>query len=297
MPTLFVLGLLGICLGDLGFAQTSLGGGPIATIAPAGWLLGFGTVGAAARVYRGTTSRQSLPPSTGWLVFTPYLALVPAAATMGWQALSRGGVPTTELVAGMVVVLLVFVRQLLILTENRSLVARLMASEELLRHQASHDGLTGLGNRTLLVDRLENTLKDRQPLSLIFCDLDDFKTVNDTLGHHAGDELLTQVGQRLRAVTRPEDTVVRLGGDEFAAVMACSPTDARAVADRLWEAFQEPYPVLGQRLTVRASIGVATLTADTSMDADELLRAADDAMYRAKRSGKNGVRAFEPVPT
>ena len=131
--------------------------------------------------------------------------------------------------------------------------ARLLAT---VRHQATHDALTGLPNRTLFLDRLEQALPEAAEgahLGVLFCDLDRFKQVNDTLGHAAGDELLRQVSARLRAAVRPADTVGRLSGDEFAIILPglVEPADARRLADRVTDCFAEPFRLDGTEVTRR----------------------------------------------
>ncbi len=154
-----------------------------------------------------------------------------------------------------------------------------------LRREASHDPLTGLGNRGLFNERL--AAHSRQQTAVILIDLDDFKPVNDRLGHHVGDALLVAVGQRLRSTVRPTDTVVRLGGDEFAVLLPGADGDTgAAVAARIRQAFAEPVPVDGHWLSIKASFGVV----NGELDPDgELLRRADEAMYAAKRAGKDAA--------
>jgi diguanylate cyclase (GGDEF)-like protein len=164
--------------------------------------------------------------------------------------------------------------------------ARLLAT---VQHQATHDALTGLPNRVLFLDRLEAQLPDARPgahLGVLFCDLDGFKQVNDTLGHAAGDELLRQVAARLRATVRPGDTVGRLSGDEFAIILPglVVPADAHGLARRVEECFAEPFRLEGTDVAVGTSVGVALHGADAATrTADQLLREADAAMYRHKQ--------------
>jgi diguanylate cyclase (GGDEF)-like protein/PAS domain S-box-containing protein len=168
-------------------------------------------------------------------------------------------------------------------------------AQEQLRHQAFHDALTGLANRALFTDRVEHALVLRAPgsrgVAVLFLDLDDFKAVNDSLGHAAGDTLLREVAARVCEALEPSHTVARLGGDEFAILIeevAGLPT-ALAAADRLIAALQAPFEIEGREVFVTASIGIALGTV-----ADELLRAADVAMYRAKAAGKAQYVVYAP---
>jgi diguanylate cyclase (GGDEF)-like protein/PAS domain S-box-containing protein len=168
-------------------------------------------------------------------------------------------------------------------------------AEELLRHQAFHDPLTGLANRALFTDRVQHALVlggKEGAAAVLFVDLDDFKAMNDRLGHPAGDSLLCAVGARLCSVLSPSHTVARLGGDEFAILVedVRDAATAAATADRLVSAFQQPFHVLGNDVFVTASIGIAM-----GDDADELLRSADVAMYRAKASGKAQYAFYAPT--
>jgi diguanylate cyclase (GGDEF)-like protein len=164
------------------------------------------------------------------------------------------------------------------------------------RHQATHDGLTGLPNRMLFLDALEQTLENAGPdehVAVLFCDLDLFKSVNDTLGHAAGDELLRQVAARLRASIRPGDTVGRLSGDEFAVLLPGlgEPADADRLADRVLGCFAEPFRLEGREVRIGTSVGIAVQDRGSRQTADQLIRRADAAMYRHKQ----GVRAEDPV--
>jgi diguanylate cyclase (GGDEF)-like protein len=165
--------------------------------------------------------------------------------------------------------------------------------------QAFHDALTGLPNRALFLDRLEHALararRGQTALAVLFVDLDRFKLINDTLGHAAGDELLVQAGQRLRAAVREADTPARFGGDEFAIMLEDNEDtpDATHVAQRVIDTLQAPFDVGGREVFVSASVGIATSHAGQE-DAAELLRNADVAMYRAKHQGSGGYHIFEP---
>jgi diguanylate cyclase (GGDEF)-like protein/PAS domain S-box-containing protein len=171
--------------------------------------------------------------------------------------------------------------------------------EAQLKRNAHYDALTGLPNRVLLADRLNHAMArarrgDRQ-LALAYIDLDGFKEVNDRYGHQAGDHLLVVLAERMRTTLRESDTVARLGGDEFVTVMAdqTDQTASIALVQRLLEALAGPVPYQGEMLKVSASIGLAFFPLQESMDADQFLRQADQAMYRAKLAGKNRFHLFE----
>jgi diguanylate cyclase (GGDEF)-like protein/PAS domain S-box-containing protein len=169
--------------------------------------------------------------------------------------------------------------------------------EAQLVHQAFHDGLTGLANRTLFAERVEHALgrSGKGELAVLFIDLDDFKHVNDSLGHAAGDQLLVAAARRLQGCLRPADTAARLGGDEFAVLLE-RVTDAEAaaaVAGRVLDTLHQPFGLNGRTIPIKASLGVATGRPGTD-EAEELLRNADVAMYAAKAGGKDRYELFRP---
>jgi diguanylate cyclase (GGDEF)-like protein len=176
-------------------------------------------------------------------------------------------------------------------------VHQLRELQDQLRHQAFHDPLTDLGNRALFTDQVKAALDEGSgEVAVLFIDLDDFKTFNDSFGHTPGDELLVAVAHRLRESVRPDDAIARLGGDEFAVMV----TDERAVEDsaemlaqRIMGAFEQPVAAAGEIISVHLSIGIATTR--EGKDAAELIRNADLAMYRAKESGKGRYAAFDPT--
>jgi diguanylate cyclase (GGDEF)-like protein/PAS domain S-box-containing protein len=183
------------------------------------------------------------------------------------------------------------VRGVVLNTRNVSERRRL---EEQLTHQAFHDPLTGLANRALFRDRVSHALALAQrrgsQVTVLFLDLDDFKTVNDSLGHAEGDRLLIAAAERFLACARTADTVARLGGDEFAILI--EGTDGQdGLPDRIAAAMSHPFSLSGNQLRVTASIGVASASAGDS--ADDLLRNADMAMYAAKRHGKGRSETYE----
>ncbi|MBS2961794.1 GGDEF domain-containing protein [Actinocrinis puniceicyclus] len=173
-----------------------------------------------------------------------------------------------------------------------------VALQRQLAYNAYHDALTGLPNRALFADRLEQALAQKsasaRPIAVLFLDLDRFKQVNDVGGHAAGDALLTEAAARLRGSVRAGDTVARFGGDEFAALVKCDPDGraARDVAGRLCEALTQPYALFGARFVIGASIGVAFWR--PGVTAAELMREADLAMYQAKAAGKGRVVICRP---
>jgi len=186
------------------------------------------------------------------------------------------------------------------ISERKRAEAQLRGLNEQLAFEAHHDALTGLPNRAKLIDQLtlelDRARRSGAAVAVMFVDLDDFKRVNDTLGHAAGDELLRIVAERVRRTLRPSDTIARVGGDEFVVLIP----DVRdmhhtaRVARRLQDAVALPVTLGGLVITVGSSIGISFSCPETS-DVDELLRHADLAMYEIKKESKNGVRFFEPV--
>ena len=169
--------------------------------------------------------------------------------------------------------------------------------QDQLAHQVLHDPLTGLANQVLFAQQLEasvGAVTAGRSVAAMFIDLDNFKSVNDTLGHSSGDRLLVEVASRLRSAVRPQDTVARLGGDEFAVLLVDLDGEEAAidVARRLMENLSQEVDLSTESIVVGASIGVAV--ADQAMDPDALLRCADLAMYHAKKSGRNQFRLYTP---
>ena len=179
---------------------------------------------------------------------------------------------------------------------SRDVTAQVMA-ERALEHQALHDAVTGLANRLALMDRLSQALvsldRTHGRVALFFIDLDNFKTINDSLGHEAGDRVLVEVGRRLGRICRRSDTVARFGGDEFVLLCALrADEDVRLIASRAVRAIGKRFSSDGDDLTVTASVGVI-VTSDPSSDPGALLQQADIAMYEAKSAGRDGFRLYD----
>jgi diguanylate cyclase (GGDEF)-like protein/PAS domain S-box-containing protein len=171
------------------------------------------------------------------------------------------------------------------------------AFEEQLTHRAFHDVLTSLPNRALFFNRLEQALAraDRRStcIAVLFVDVDRFKTINDSLGHDVGDQILVEVSRRLESCMRPGDTVARLGGDEFSVLIEdTAESEATALAQRITETLHQPYMVAGKEVFVTASVGIC-LNESGREEPDDLLRRADLAMYESKRTGKGRHTMFE----
>lgn len=172
-------------------------------------------------------------------------------------------------------------------------------AEERLTHLAQYDQLTGLVNRTLFRDRLIHAMarskRLQQPMGLMLLDLDRFKSVNDTMGHDAGDQLLKAVADRLRECVREVDTVARMGGDEFTIILEAlsHEDDITAVAQRITKSLTESFPLGNQRVSIGVSIGITVYPLDDH-EIDDLLRHADSAMYRAKQQGGNSFQFHIP---
>ncbi len=182
---------------------------------------------------------------------------------------------------------------------------QLKVAHDEIRNLAFFDPLTGLPNRRLLLDRLRQTLaanaRSQRKRALLFVDLDDFKTLNDTLGHHIGDLLLQEVARRISARIRETDTVARLGGDEFVVLLQDLPENAehaagraKAIAEKILRAVDEPYLLAGRECRSSSSIGI-TVFGDPQDSTNEILQQADIAMYQAKAEGRNTLRFFAPA--
>ncbi|WP_347177090.1 diguanylate cyclase [Parafrankia sp. EAN1pec] len=229
-------------------------------------------------------------------IFLPYVPLSALGVLAVIQMSTEARVEPIEIYGIFALVLMVLIRQMLTLADNQKLLDRVQRSRRQLRHQALHDPLTGLANRVLFGDRVEEAVarRARGRLALLFCDLDDFKSVNDTLGHPAGDELLRITARRLLGCVPPSDTVARLGGDEFAVLLADDAADAEAVGKRAAAVVRAPCFLAGQPCAIHASLGLTVTVPGSSISAEDLVQQADLAMYAAKRRGKNSLVVYDP---
>ncbi len=256
-----------------------------------GWLAGLVLLMAAAVVGRKYPYREVLVPHSNsaasvWLPFVP----VAAAFSVGLLESPQDVRTVPIMVPSVVLVVAFLIRQLLVITENRRLLDAAAA-------EALRDPLTGVANRVAfrdnVVDALDALRRGELPVGVLVMDLDDFKLVNDTLGHPVGDELLGRVADRIQRSVRAGDTVARLGGDEFAVLIRGTDDHSQAVAHSVLAAFERPFEVENQDLLIRPSVGLVLAGADDAeLSVDDLLKRADVAMYAAKRSRTGSVHTF-----
>lgn len=291
---LLTIGAIAMALADSAFvyqtAHDTYRGGSIVDV---GWITGMLAIGVAGLLtYRKSQAEVpsvSVPSRTSvWLPYVPIAVAGAVCAPMVVRVPALGPL----LMSSMVLIGAVLLRQYFVVNENRRLL-------EVVADQALRDPLTGLSNRALFNDRLTHAMqlhqRDRQSVAVLSLDLDDFKLVNDSLGHPAGDQMLVLVAERLLGCVRTGDTVARLGGDEFAVLMEGNAEHSRLIAHRVLQAFDELFIVDGHDLLVRPSVGLAVARTDqVEISADELLKQADVAMYSAKRSRTGGVHTFDP---
>jgi diguanylate cyclase (GGDEF)-like protein len=263
------------------------------------WLASYVTIGAAALHGSMREVAAPHPVAVAWLSRTRLSLLALAMLTgpalvlivdLEWDS----DVPILALGSALLSLLVLVRLSTVVGALARDNAVRVKLEGEL-SYRASHDPLTGLPNRRRFIERLEGVLaaRGRQSLAVLFLDLDDFKTVNDSLGHAAGDALLVAVATRLQRQVREEDLAARLGGDEFGIILEGKDAAAAArVADRLLAALDEPIEVDGRQLVARASIGIVDGSAP-GVSAAQLLSDADIAMYQAKADGKGRVRIYE----
>ena len=285
--------LLALLVADLGYLYQSLygvynEGDPI----DFGWWISYALIVAVLLHPRvgdiAAAPQRQTPRLSPRRIIVLSLVTVAAPLTIAARSAAGASLELPVLLGGTVMLFGLVVARLVVMARE------LEVSRTLLLHEATHDALTGLGNRTLFSDQVERSLSSGIPVAVLCLDLDDFKLVNDSLGHPAGDVVLRVVGERLSGLLRPGDAVARLGGDEFAMLVSGpDPAAGGAVAQRALAAIRQPIALPGGR-TVHSnvSVGVAHSNGDSSVEA--LLRDADIAMYLAKQSGKGHHEIFQP---
>ncbi|WP_083667215.1 bifunctional diguanylate cyclase/phosphodiesterase [Mycobacterium sp. SP-6446] len=291
--TLLGGGIGTIAISDIAMVfQTGVGSYHLGDLSDLGRVAGFALIALAGLTSVRESPVASPPNQTPLraLLWLPYLPLLLAAAVGLGHAL--GQMAHGPLLAALgILVAGVLVRQFLVLVENQRLLSEVA-------REAFRDSLTGLANRTQFLRELEQAvaqrLPDATPIAVLCLDLDNFKLVNDALGHPAGDELLIRVAGRLTASLGEDGTVARLGGDEFAVLMEGSVEELQEAAHRVLQAFTAPIVIDGVPVAVRPSIGFTMATADSTCTVDQLIRHADLAMYAAKREGGQRIRSFVP---
>ncbi|OLB76689.1 MAG: hypothetical protein AUI14_17960 [Actinobacteria bacterium 13_2_20CM_2_71_6] len=298
------LGLVGISVSDSIFAYlVSIGAPDMPPILNTGFVAGPALIAVAALANAEEGGRRTPAHARRLGAWTHLLAPYPPVAAAGLVVVlqtARGhGPDPLAIYIGILVGVLVVVRQTITLVENAVLLGRLVDVQDRLAYLAYHDPLTGLANRALFRDRLSAAVEkgssaDRG-IGLLFVDLDDFKVVNDSLGHAAGDVVLRAVAGRLRTCVGAAGTAARLGGDEFGVLLPGDVELTRQLGTRILTALRRPFDVNGRPITIGASLGaVISGLADHWLTADTLLRRADAAMYTGKRRGKGGLVVYEP---
>jgi diguanylate cyclase (GGDEF)-like protein len=290
------LGLIGLSVSDSIFAYlVASGADRMPPVSDAGFVAGptLIVLAALARTRPDAPARPAPGSRTpGWAhTLLPYLPLAVSGTFLIVRGLTGERLSTVEVVLGVAVVALVVLRQIITLVDNQVLLERVSEAQRRLHHQAHHDPLSGLPNRALFRARLaaavERGRRDGHRVLLFFIDLDDFKLVNDGLGHGAGDLVLHAVGTRLNGCVRARDMVARLGGDEFGVLVEEGTEEPERIGERIVAALREPFTVAGRPFTIGASVGAATADgSEPALTADTLLHRADAAMYAGKRRGK-----------
>ncbi len=297
------LGLVGISVSDSIYAYlVASGADRMPPITNAGFVAGPILVAIAALHPGGTDApgRRESTRTIEWAhLLLPYLPLAAVGVLILIQQVTDRQPDNLEVYLGMIVVALVVIRQMITLIDNHVLLARVSEARQRLQYQAYHDPLTGLVNRALfrgrLADAVERNRREHRPMALFFVDLDDFKLVNDSLGHGTGDRVLQEAGQRLLACVRERDTVARLGGDEFGVLVDGDLEHPERVGERLLSSLRRPFEVDGRTVSLGASVGAAVPDGtEPGLTADALLRRADAAMYAGKRRGKGLLVVYGP---
>lgn len=292
--SLVAAGVTTIAVADIAMVfETGIGSYHVGNLADIGRVAGLGMMALAA--LSSVTEFPVAPPLGNaitfrarlWLPYLPLLLAAGVGVTNTAAQMQRGPMPA----ALGILVAAVLARQFVVLVENQGLLSEVA-------REAFRDSLTGLANRAHFMQRLERAVANRrydaEPIAVLCLDLDNFKLVNDALGHPAGDELLVRIAGRITAALGEAGTVARLGGDEFAVLIEGSVEESQAAAHRVLGAFTAAIVIDGVPVTVRPSIGFTVATTASSCSVDQLLRHADLAMYAAKREGGQCIRSFVP---
>jgi diguanylate cyclase len=294
--TLLGLGLAAVAVSDSSFTWfTSQGSYATGNLFDTGYVVGYLLIALAALHPGGALTGGSHDQPSRVAMALPYVPIFAVGVVGAVLNLAYRPLGPFLYWDGAAMLALIMGRQLLSLSANQSLsrqlqdtITTLQEREHELAHRAFHDDLTGLPNRAMFHELLTSELlePERHRVIVMLIDLDDFKLVNDTHGHHVGDALLAEVAQRLRGSLRGRDIVARLGGDEFAVLLRDEPTPTTAdtVARRIRESLREPLHLPDESVSIRASIGISY--SDDGSNLNQLLCHADAAMYRAKRDGK-----------
>jgi diguanylate cyclase (GGDEF)-like protein len=286
-----IAGLITIAITDCVLVYLQIHGLTSSIAVVIGWAIGLLLIGVGALTGIGQPERRpTLDPQTSrgisWLPYVPMpFAIVLGVAEL-WSTTDR-----PVLVAGVLLMATALARQFTVIVDNRHLTTTVA-------EQALRDPLTGLANRVLFSDRLTHAMqlrkRDGREVAVLSLDLDDFKFVNDSLGHSSGDALLKAVADRLLSIMPTGDAVARLGGDEFAILIEEGALPAEELAQRVVEVFDKPFFLDGEEVFIHPSVGLATASSATGRDvsANELSQRADLAMHTAKRAGVGGVQTF-----
>jgi diguanylate cyclase (GGDEF)-like protein len=295
---LFAFGVSTFLVADVAYSVLVAQGSYASGVVDFGWMAGYLLWAAAAchpsmTIMRARTQSDT-HISNRRLVVLAVASTVPLLVAAMDQLRDTDVDPMPAVLASVVMFLLVVARLTDLVRDQRALIDERGRMQAELERLSMEDALTGLTNRRGFGARLDGSLGDAAPAAVMLIDLDDFKEVNDTLGHGAGDAVLSAVGRRLRAGVRGRDTVARLGGDEFAVLMsdAAGAESAITLGERLLEDIRQPIPVGDTQVRVGASVGIAMASTSVS-DADTLMRNADLALYRAKEAAGRRIEVYD----
>jgi diguanylate cyclase (GGDEF)-like protein len=285
-----IAGLITIAIADCVLVYLQIHGLMSSIAVVIGWAIGLLLIGVGALTGIGQPKLPVLdlqiPRRIYWLPYVPMPFAIVLGVAQLWSTIDR-----PVLVAGVMLMATALARQATVLVDNRHLTTTVA-------EQALRDPLTGLANRVLFSDRLTHAMqlrkRDGREVAVLSLDLDDFKLVNDSLGHSSGDALLKAVADRLLSIMPTGDAVARLGGDEFALLIEEGALPAEELAQRVVEVFDKPFFLDGEEVFIHPSVGLASASSATGRDisADELSQRADLAMHTAKRAGVGGVQTF-----